>query len=374
MMTCAKGVLPVLYKATATGAVQEWEIWVEPSAAGGIMVTRYGLQGHKMQTVREEIAKGKNLGKKSATTAFEQACLEARARWEKQLNRKGYGLDAAESRLARAESPMLAQVYDKHARKVRWNSAFAQPKLDGFRCLVRRDDKGRLRAFSRENQLLNVPHVLDALEKARVVDHSIGLDGELYSHEMPLNKVASACKKLSDLTYRLGYHVYDLTTSDEDYEARYTDLFGLLGDSLSAQGISLVETIKVRSEQELMACQARFIGQGYEGAMLRHGPAGYEPGERSDSLLKVKTFLDREFEVVDYKTGRGKYQGTPIFTCVTEEGNHFEVLAPGTLEQKKALGEKADECVGRRLTVKFAGFTKTEEPVPFHPVAVGFRD
>jgi DNA ligase-1 len=108
--------------------------------------------------------------------------------------------------------------------------------------------------------------------------------------------------------------------------------------------------------------------------MLRHGNAGYEAGKRSSHLLKVKTFMDGEFEVVDWKEGRGRYEGMPIFTCETEAGTHFDVLAHGTLEEKRALFRQASSCLGKMLTVKYQYFTKTDEPVPFLPVALGFRE
>jgi ATP-dependent DNA ligase len=108
--------------------------------------------------------------------------------------------------------------------------------------------------------------------------------------------------------------------------------------------------------------------------MLRHGRAGYEAGKRSANLLKVKTFADAEFKVVDYKLGRGKLAGAAIFNCQTEAGHHFDVLAPGTVEKKKAYGEAGGKYVGRMLTVKYMDYTKTAEPVPFHPVAIRFRE
>lgn len=362
---------PPLFKRTTRGADQVWEIWVEPTVDGGLLCTRYGLVDGKKQTLKEEITLGKNLGKKSATTPFQQACAEAESRWNRQLSRKGYGLDSDASALVRAASPMLAHNYKDHSSRVIWSQAVAQPKLNGYRCLVRRGPEGKLVATSRENLPLQVPHILEALRD--VVDEGVTLDGELYTHGMPLNLIASACKKLSDLTYKVGYHVYDLMT-DEDYGARYTDLFGLVGGSLPGDNFHLVETIKVRGADELMVAQAHFIGSGYEGAMLRHGTGGYEAGRRSQALLKVKTFLDAEFQVVDYKTGRGKFAGVPIFTCVTDAGHHFDVLMRGTMEERRALGDRAGEMVGRALTVKYQEFTKTAEPVPFHPVGLHFRD
>ncbi len=366
--TADRGALPRLYKASSTGAPIEWEIWVEKEDGLGVMVTEFGRVGGKKQLLREKIAQGKNVGRSNATTSFQQATAEAISRWEKQKSRKGYGLEVEESREIRGLSPMLAKVYEKERKKVEWDTAFAQPKLDGFRCIVRRVGKA-VKAFSRENQPLNVPHILDTLRS--ILKNDEALDGELYCHGMSLPQISSACKRLQESTSRLVYHVYDTPTIG-DYSARHAMLKDIVGDA--ANGLQLVETIKVRNDDELMIAQQRFIDEGYEGAMLRHGKSGYEAGKRSSSLLKVKTFQDGEFKIVDYKMGRGKYDGVPVFTCTTKEGHDFDVLAPGKMKEKRALGDDADKLVGKMLTVKYIYLTKTEEPVPFLPVAVALRE
>lgn len=373
---------PPLFKHTARQGTQVWEIWVEPyTETGGVfaqhyakMVTRYGLVDGKKQTVEEIISKGKNTGKKNATTPLEQACAEAEARWEKQKSRNGYGLTAEESAAVRAVSPMLAHTYDKHAKKVSWDTAFAQPKLDGFRCLAHLGPNGLVTLLSRENQpLLALDHLAAVLADTNLEAGSVILDGELYRHGMSLNEISSACKRKSEKTEKIQYHVYDAILADgsAQFQER-ADFVRRLVAMAATDVIKDVETVKVRSDAELVVCQQRFLEAGFEGAMLRHGTAGYQAGKRSDTLLKVKNWSDAEFKVVDWKLGRGKMADVPTFTCETPEGNHFDVLAPGSMEEKKALGLAATALVGKMLTVRYAYFTKTEEPVPFLPVAKAF--
>ncbi len=375
---------PTLFKKTAKGGVQEWEIAVrQVKTAGGayqvVMVTTFGLQDGKKQELREVILQGKNAGKRNATTPYQQACAEAESRWNKQKDRKGYGLSADESAAVRSILPMLAHVYEDHAKKVDWGTAFAQPKLNGFRCLAHVDPTGTVRLMSRENQPLaalqdTVGRAVAAVKfHARGMDGSFILDGELYCHGMSLNQISSACKRKSELTEKIQYHVYDALLGDANFETR--SLF--TRDFVRASGSELlvpVETVKVRSEQDLMHCQGEFLERGFEGAMLRYGGSGYQAGKRSDRLLKVKTFQDAEFEVVDFKMGRGKFEGVPSFTCVTPAGHEFDVAAGGTMEEKRALGATARELVGKAITVKFFEYTKTAEPVPFHPVMLGVRE
>lgn len=371
-----------LYKKTTGGGTQVWQIKAEEGPNGtGVMVTTYGLEGGKMQEKRETISSGKNQGKKNETTPYEQACAEAESRWNKQKDRKGYGFTVEESAAVRGASPMLAHPYEKHSKKVDWGNAFAQPKLDGFRCLVRITTDGNVTMTSRENQpftaLTDMRDVIAEMAKnTRVFGtdaKEVVLDGELYCHGMSLNEISSACKKKSDKTKLLKYHVYDAALGTADFATRNA----FARDFVTQAGSDLlvpVDTVKVRTEQELMKCQAEFMEVGFEGAMLRYGAVGYQAGKRSPHLLKVKTFQDDEFKVVDYKLGRGDYAGVPIFTCETADGNPFDVTAPGSMEQKREMGKRAKEFIGKLLTVKYQYFTKTDEPVPFLPVAKGFRN
>lgn len=370
-------VFPMLYKHTAKEGTQEWEIWVTCRSDGaGIIHLRYGLKDGKKQESGEVINAGKNIGRSNATTPFQQAVAEAKSRWEIKKSRKGYGETVQESAAVRKVSPMLAKVYKDHTKKIDWGTAFAQPKLDGFRVLAHVCD-GKVRLTSRENQPLDaLVHIKKVLQQAASAhfkgDHSVIFDGEAYCHGMSLNQISSACKKKSDLSKKIQYHIYDHADT-EAFEARCSFVQTFLG-VCTADCLVPVETVKVRSEAELMTCQAEYLKQGYEGAMLRHSRAGYEAGKRSVSLLKVKTWVDNEFVVVDYKEGRGKFAGVPIYTCETEDGNPFEVVAPGTMEEKQELWAAREECIGKLLTVQYIYMTKTDKPVPFLPVAHAFRE
>lgn len=372
-----KTAFPRLYKATAAGGVQEWDISGVIEDGVVSIVTVYGLQGGKKQETREVIREGKNAGRKNATTAAEQAYSEIESRWRVKRDRKGYGETVAASAAVRWAGPMLALPYDKHRKKVDWATTFVQPKLDGFRLLAKCSAGGAVSLFSREHQpmpaLAEVREAVQAAWVATGAATDVIFDGEAYGHGLSLNQVASACKKASALTTKIQFHVYDCAAGDLPFETRSRFAQEFVAAAGSAR-IVAVDTIKVRSEAELMKCQQAFIDAGYEGAMLRHGTTGYQAGKRADVLLKVKNFSDAEFEVIDYKLGRGRYADVPIFTCQTAAGHAFEVTAPGGMAAKKAFGETAAACVGKMLTIKYLYFTKTEQPVPFLPVAVQFRE
>lgn len=367
--------LTPLFKKTTGGETQLWKISVEQTKDGkGVIVTEYGLLNGKKQTNRETIETGKNVGKKNETTPYQQAMAEAESRWRKQLDRKGYGFTVEESAKVRGSSPMLAKKYEECKKQIDWSTALTQPKFDGHRCLARMD-KGKVILLSRENQPIEAPvHIINNLKKILTAG-SPTLDGELYCHGMSLNMISSAVKKRSDLTDKIRYHVYDLhdPQDEQPFIKRAERLKEFADFAASTNCIEVVESVLVQDEAELMVCQQKFIEQGFEGAILRHGDLPYEPGKRSKSLLKVKTFQDGEFEVIDAKPGRGKYAGCCIFICQTEAGHTFDVLAHGDIPTKQRLWENYKSFIGSKLTVKYAYYTKTEEPVPFQPVAKGFR-
>lgn len=390
---------PKLFKKTTGGKTQEWEVWVErtPDDHGRIH-TKYGLQDGKKQEQTDVVEKGKNLGKRNATTAYQQACLEAEAEWKKQLERKGYGRDVEQSAATRAASPMLAHPLDKvKPADIDWGNAYAQPKFDGFRCLAEKK-AGKVTLRSREGKpILTMPHVVEELE--RIMPDGLTIDGELYRHE-PFDKtgvpakpktddpdefyasqesktaqhfqdLASAIKKLGPLSPQVQYHVYDQLADDG-----FWDRFQVAKSFLAASGkvVQWVETIPVADLDQLREYQAKCIHAGFEGCMLRHGTKAYDAGKRSKHLLKVKEFKDEEFEVVEVREGRGTHKGMAIFLCKTAKGATFEVTAPGGHWEKKQYWLQRKKCVGKPLTVKFFEYTGGDSPVPRFPVALRFRD
>lgn len=370
--------LPTLYKKTSTGAQQEWSVSVE----GSTIVSRYGQTGGAIQEARDTIKEGKNLGKKNATTAAQQAELEAQALWEKKL-KKGYTQDAGSAMEGKTDAiieggifPMLAHRYDQHGHKVTW-PAFAQPKLDGHRCIVV-VNKGNATMWSRtRKQILSLPHIIADFEC--LIEGDAIFDGELYADA--LNAEDLTFEELTSFIRQeepkegheiVEYHIYDCPGISGGYADRHKALgefFQAVDHGMSP--LKEVETIPVKDEDELMAAFEAFTKQGYEGAMVRNA-AGIYVNKRSYDLLKVKEFLDDEFPVVRVEEGRGKLVGHAIFVCKTKDGQEFRAKLIGELEQLKKYVKNPKLAVGKQLTVKYQGLTKANG-VPRFPVAVRFR-
>lgn len=382
---------PPLYKKTSAGKIQEWTVAVRENADGtGTIVINQGQVDGKKQIYEEQVTEGKNLGKANATTAFAQAVAEAESRWTAKKDRHHYGEDveANESAEKRALAPMLAQSYDKFMKSnLDWSLAMAQPKLDGNRCTARRETGGKISLWTRKGvAIVTLPHVQEGL--SAVMRDGDTFDGEVYVHGMHVTGLRSFLTRAQDGCENVSFRVYDMVTSAPFVE-RISYLNTLMGDRVvrPRDGIALVETIRVMDEAELMKFQAECIEQGFEGAMLRWGRSGYEAGKRSAGLLKVKTFQDEEFHIVNVLRSEGTFNlrsedadiapqhvHVAVFECRTKAGHRFDVTAPGTIAEKRAILDNRENYIGKKVTVKFQNYTKTEAPVPFQPVAKEVRE
>lgn len=370
--------MKTLYKRTKDGGIQQWDIRVENNSDGTakIIVTHGRADGQK-QVETETISEGKNAGRKNSTSPQEQAVKEAEARWTKKRDREHYGLTVEESDMKISLAPMLAHVYEDHAKKIDWSSGLvmAQPKFNGHRCLAFRDYNYNVQLFSRKGDPIeSCPHIIEQL-KLIMPNNSI-FDGELYIHGRPLNKLASLIRRMQEDSANLCYIVYDTVKKDQPFHTRLLELAGrfYVPNIRDCTHLHLARTETVKSEDAAFKFRQQCLENGYEGAMLRHGNYTYESGKPSHGLLKMKIFRDAEFTIIDAKKGRGKFEGMAIFVCQTESGSTFEVTAPGTHEQKRACWANRQQFIGKQLTVKFENFSATENAVPICPVAIGFGE
>lgn len=366
---------PFLYKMSSTGKEQQWGIKVFPSPKRNDLdqpeaeiLVEHGRVGGKLQLSVVRVAEGKNLGRANETSPWDQAVSEAEAKWKKQLD-KGYATShgGAEMDL----KPMLAHDYQKHKEKVDYYEAFVQPKLDGVRCLAYRESATNVRLISRQGKdFTGLNHLREDLKG--VLEIGQVFDGELYVHGRPFQEIISLVKKAQEGSKELQYHVYDLV-SPEPFPQRTRSLYQAIGQ-FNVGRIRYVTTSRCMSPQELEDWHRDYVQLGYEGVMLRWGNEPYKSGYRSGHLLKVKAFLEEEFDIVKVVDGKGKFEGRAIFQCRTEAGAQFEAVPRGSDGLRREYYERREELRGKRLTVRFFEWTTSSPPVPRFPVAIGVRD
>jgi DNA ligase-1 len=258
--------------------------------------------------------------------------------------------------------PMLAHKYTDHKAKVVYPCA-AQRKLDGHRCIAIVDAAGKCTLWSRTRKPINsVPHIVAAIE-AQIKPGTI-LDGELFASDFNA-RFEELTHLIRQTKPELGheaveYWVYDYV-NDEPFEIR-TKRIGKLKLPLV-----VVETVTVMSEEAMQELFSQYVGEGFEGLMLR-SLKGLYVNKRSTDLLKVKERDDAEFEFVSVEEGRGKLTGHGIFVLKTTTGTEFRAKMKGDTAKLKDYWEHPAKYIGKQVTVAYQGLTS--DGVPRFPVAV----
>lgn len=319
----------------------------------------HGMLGGSMQYQLEEVEENQ-----SGRDIYEQVDLQIDARVKRKMD-IGYRTSQEESKAATGNTtlgyhrPMLAKRLDQLS-DVNFDDCYVQMKYDGHRCLVTRTSTGLI-AYSRNGRLIkSIGHILAGIK----IPVGATIDGELYEHGTPLQTIGSWVKKLQPNTMRLHYVVYD-TVSPQPYDLRYNVIKNY--DLGKYARIAPTDKSVARDQVDLLLSTA--IAMGYEGLMLRQCRFPYEPGKRSKALVKVKSFLDDEFKVVDINQSKDYWA---ILTCVTEDGKIFNVSAPGNMNEKMLVLKNKEKFIGCYVTVKYANLTA--DGIPFHPVASSWKD
>jgi DNA ligase-1 len=209
-------------------------------------------------------------------------------------------------------------------------------------------------------------------------DQALVLDGELYSDTLTFQELVGLVKRVTlkpgndEQMLEVFLRVYDcvhIQMSIIDFTDRYKIITKV---TKYATYLSLVENISVNSETEIHAAQAKFVEEGYEGAMVRNLKGAYAIGKRSKNLQKVKTFLDDEYEIVGFSEAVGNDAGTVVWECRTPEGRTFRVRPRGTREARKEQYQNGSDFIGKQLTVRYQELT--DDGVPRFPVGITIRD
>jgi len=271
--------------------------------------------------------------------------------------------------------PMLAASFDKRKDKVVY-PVDVQPKLDGVRCLAYWDGDS-VKLMSRGGKQWECcQHIIDELEE--VLPKGMVLDGELYIHGKTFQEITKLVKKLRPESVEIDYYIYDIPKVNNEDAGEWKDRRLLLEDIHLhiSKHLVITDTETVDNEQEVYKLQSEYLEEGYEGAIVREKDGEYKFGYRSNKLLKVKNFMDEEYEIVNYTTGVGRFDGCIIWICQTNKGilgdeTYFKVVPQGTMEERQEAYQNADKHIGDWLKVKF--FELTDDEVPRFPVGLGIR-
>jgi len=351
--------LPVLFKHTSKGQIQQWQVCVNENA----FYTKEGILDGKITISKPTLCTGKNIGKKNETSPNEQAIIEAHSKYQKKLD-KGYAEILGEG--VTFFEPMLAHSIEDHKDLLFTVRTFIQPKMDGLACIAQNNSL----ASRNGKPYVSCPH----LHQNGVILH-----GELYNREYSdnFNKIVSLCKKqkptneeIEEAREKVELWVYDFPSSaDKVFSERYKDLSEWYEENKD-RGFVLVPTHEVFSMEDIEKWDEKFLSDGYEGSIIRLDLGAYE-NKRSRQVLKKKSFKDEEFLIVGVTPGEGGRTGTVgKFTMDLGDGTGrtFDTNVKGSHEYLADLLKRKEELIGKTATVKY--FMLTPAGIPRFPYVI----
>lgn len=358
--------MKTLYKKDSKGKIREWTICTIDDE----LIQKSGIVDGKL-VEHNKLCKSKNFGKSNSTTGSEQAILEMESLIKSKFS-EGYFNTKDEAENEVVILPMLASDYNKFSKKIDWNNCYVQPKLDGMRCLAFCND-GDVRLMSRDGKTIeNMDHIIESL---KMIKGYCVLDGELYSHGRSFQENMKLIKKyVPNYTEGIKYHVYDLVCHEDKFSSRNNEL-RVLTNGIS--NVEIVYTHKANNEDDVMKYHSEFLEDDYEGTMVRHGDKGYEIDKRSQSLLKLKDFIDIDAEIIDVlPNDSNPLHGTPLlkYSVNKPSGVSISTFKAGVKmshEDRVDLLANKHLYIGKLANIRF--FEWTDDNNPRFPVMIGIH-
>ena len=273
-------------------------------------------------------------------------------------------------------SVALAEKYEP--KLVEWEDEwFVSRKLDGVRCLAIVDSFGNTTFYSRTGkEFTTLGVVADGITSLGLSD--VVFDGELCLIDEHGNEdfqgIMKQLRKKDHTIQNPSYKIFDMMTQDEfkakrsndNLYQRYKELLFTMEDN-ECPCLSVLEMEIVNDDDHFQQWVSKADDNGWEGVMLRKN-VQYK-GKRSKDLLKVKTFHDAEYEVVDTEMGifpltlNGKECEEEMLSCVyIKHKDHLVRVGSGfSIEQRQDFYKNPDSILGKIITVQYFEETKNQE-------------
>ena len=371
------------------GTYKVWNIVVYQSDKAGcdfsqpVIHISHGSEGGKLTEKLEWVTEGKQ-----GRTPYEQAVLQAEARFKKQ-----YDNNYRETKEELIDIPLLAMLAKDHTKVGKdedvEKGVFTSDKLDGIRLLAfckLAEGVKTINLKSRTGQDLSIPHIEAQLLQVMLPGEVF--DGEAYVHGPVLQDINSAVQRtdtqakvdaaqrkyekavgderiekayaelqnailIHDLRPRLQFHIFDVVELDAPFFERLRVLREV---GKRFNGYSSLVEVKYREAQSIEELTEQLhdcINRGFEGIMYRTKDGVYESGKRSSGLFKFKLFFDEEFMI----TGTHKdKQGYVVFELVNNLNDETFDCVMGDYTWRLMVVD--DDFSGQYMTVQFQARNK----------------
>lgn len=276
----------------------------------------------------------------------------------------------------RRQGIMLCYPFEEK-RLQRWSPPYlVQPKLDGERC---RDSAEQffngyyapLLVSSELTPILSLPHLTTELKELHsslrrsLSSYLSGyrVDGELYVHGLTFEEIHSRVSRTVNPhpdASSVELHVFDLWNCSKPQFERTTYLLKMAKHF--PPHIKLVPTRFCETLNEILRAYDSFIGEGYEGIIIRQFENLYVP-RRSTHVMKFKPKKEDTYVITEIEEAIS-IQGSPkamvgSFICSDNAGNTFSV-SPGngcTDDRKRRWWKDRSNLIGKNLLVEYQNLT-----------------
>lgn len=267
----------------------------------------------------------------------------------------------------------LANKFDEKTKKkidLEKDEWYVSRKLDGVRCIVVVNEKGKAKSFSRAGKQF---HTLSLVEKEieTLGFKNIVFDGEMcIVNEKGDEDFQSIMKEIGrkDHVIENGlFQIFDVISIEEFKDKkdslilseRIKVLKSILSRNTKTNFIKSLNQEKIKSFQDLDDRIKKASEKGWEGLMLRKNDI-YK-GKRSNDILKVKTFHDNEYTVKDVMFGLLRYvkDGIEIEeemlsgVLIEHKGNDVRVGSGFSIDQRQYYFNNPNNIIGKEITVQY---------------------
>ena len=363
---------PQLYGLSRVGKVKQWKTKViENEDQTATLMVESGYVGGKIRDIPKLIKKGKNLGKTNATTPFTQAVSEAKSKWNGKRD-ENYELHMIDPNNYKPRI-ILPQKAAQPGKGNIIYPCYAQPKLNGVCNLAEVTwpesmDSVVLHHTKGGHLFTTLAHLDDWVTRLKAP----GLvHGELYLHGWSLQKIRSYTQKIKPDQEKLEFWLYDMAWARWPYSDRINWLdtrIKEVTEEFPQCRIKMTPTVVVQNYEEAKYCHDLWVGEGFEGAVLKNKDGIYLFQHRSKDTEKMKDFKADEFEIIGGKEGVGSDAGCVIYRCITKDGKPFSARPKGTVEDRKQMLKELPDSLGKMLTVRFAEYS--DDGIPQHTVGM----
>lgn len=267
----------------------------------------------------------------------------------------------------------LADKYDE--KNVNFKDTwYASQKMDGvrFACVV--DENGKATSYSRQGKIFTTLGVVEK-EIESLGLKNVVFDGELCAIKNGAEDFQAIMKLIRKKDYTIpnpAYKIFDMIDIDDFFNKKSKDKLSTrlqrLKETIPDKNkcIQLLKQTIIRDKDHFSELLKEASDKSWEGLMLRRDCV-YE-GKRSKNLLKVKTFFDAEYKVIDIESGPfrlvvdGKEVEETMLSNVTIKHKGFPVRVGSgfSIEQRREFHKHPENILGKIVSIQYFEETKNQ--------------